>query len=79
MKRKQATALIDEIRIAIASVKEDGKSHQWAFETIDELLIVAGLPQLKRCEGEAHSNAFIDNCMVCAPRWGWCGKLEKIT
>lgn len=22
------------------------------------------------CTGEAHSNAFIDNCMVCAPRWG---------
>ena len=22
------------------------------------------------CPGEAHANAFIDNCMVCAPRWG---------
>ena len=22
------------------------------------------------CTGEAHSNAFIDNCMICAPRWG---------
>lgn len=22
------------------------------------------------CKGEAHSNAFIDNCGVCAPRWG---------
>ena len=22
------------------------------------------------CTGEAHSNAFIDNCGVCAPRWG---------
>jgi len=22
------------------------------------------------CNGEAHSNAFIDNCMCCAPRWG---------
>ena len=25
---------------------------------------------LRPCTGEAHSNAFIDNCMVCAPRWG---------
>jgi len=23
------------------------------------------------CTGEAHGNAFIDNCMVCMPRWGW--------
>lgn len=22
------------------------------------------------CNGEAHSNPWIDNCMVCAPRWG---------
>ncbi len=22
------------------------------------------------CDGEAHSNAFIDNCMICAPLWG---------
>jgi hypothetical protein len=23
------------------------------------------------CTGPAHSNAHIDNCMDCAPRWGW--------
>ncbi len=23
------------------------------------------------CDGEAHSNAYIDNCTRCAPRWGW--------
>lgn len=22
------------------------------------------------CSGEAHTNAHIDNCMQCAPRWG---------
>ena len=22
------------------------------------------------CDGEAHSNCFIDNCMQCAPHWG---------
>lgn len=22
------------------------------------------------CPGEAHSNPFIDNCMVCMPNWG---------
>jgi hypothetical protein len=23
------------------------------------------------CPGQAHSNAHIDNCSQCAPRWGW--------
>lgn len=22
------------------------------------------------CNGDAHENAYIDNCMICAPRWG---------
>lgn len=26
--------------------------------------------RLVPCPGEAHSNAFIDHCAVCAPRWG---------
>lgn len=26
---------------------------------------------LVKCDGEAHSNPMIDNCMGCAPRWGW--------
>lgn len=23
-----------------------------------------------KCEGEAHSNPFIDNCITCTPLWG---------
>lgn len=23
------------------------------------------------CDGEAHSNVHIDNCMQCAPHWGY--------
>lgn len=23
------------------------------------------------CPGEAHENPYIDNCMICAPRWGY--------
>jgi hypothetical protein len=25
---------------------------------------------LVECDGEAHSNPFIDNCYICAPLWG---------
>lgn len=27
--------------------------------------------RLVACDGVAHSNAHIDNCGLCAPRWGW--------
>lgn len=27
--------------------------------------------RLVECDGEAHSNPHIDNCLRCAPRWGW--------
>lgn len=26
--------------------------------------------RLVQCTGEAHSNPYVDNCMLCAPRWG---------
>lgn len=34
---------------------------------------------LKPCDGEAHSNAFIDHCSQCAPRWGVVGPEIKVT
>lgn len=27
--------------------------------------------RLEPCPGAAHSNPHIDNCMLCAPLWGW--------
>lgn len=41
--------------------RETGK--KWKLAPREE----AGLVE---CPGEAHSNPFIDNCMLCAPRWG---------
>jgi hypothetical protein len=32
--------------------------------------------ELVPCPGEAHSNPFIDHCMLCAPRWGWAEKTK---
>lgn len=32
--------------------------------------------RLLPCPGEAHGNPFIDNCMLCAPRWGEVAEYE---
>ena len=48
----------------------------WA--PIRDLLVEAGIPPLKPCDGEAHSNAHIDNCVTCAPRWGYVGPEVKV-
>jgi hypothetical protein len=33
---------------------------------------------LKACEGAAHSNPHIDNCMRCAPFWGVVAVLPEL-
>jgi len=35
--------------------------------------------KLVQCDGEAHDNPHIDNCMQCAPRWGWVMVPESST
>lgn len=81
MRRKQATVLIDEIRCIVADYAT-GHSKGGADECmarIADRLSTAGLKPLEPCGGEAHSNAFIDNFMRCAPRWGWVGTVEKVS
>ncbi len=31
---------------------------------------LSGAVHMVPCPGEAHSNAHIDHCMLCAPEWG---------
>jgi hypothetical protein len=38
----------------------------------------AQLTKLAPCRGEAHSNPHIDNCLTCAPRWGFVGPKVKV-
>jgi len=33
--------------------------------------------EVVKCNGEAHRNPHIDNCMMCMPRWGWREVKEK--
>lgn len=37
-----------------------------------------GISALEACTGSAHKNPHIDNCGVCAPRWGWVGQEVKV-
>lgn len=74
MKRTQAAKLIDAIRVIAA----DATPLQ-ALDALRSALADAGLPPLEPCGGEAHSNAVIDNCSRCAPRWGYVGAKEPVT
>lgn len=38
---------------------------------VDALARNYGIKPLQACAGEAHADANIDHCSVCAPRWGW--------
>ena len=41
-----------------------GRSYKKGGKRIVDIKLVP-------CPGEAHSNPWIDHCMLCAPRWGW--------
>jgi len=72
MKRSKAADLIDDLR-TLPRHGSDPAANLLA------LLSRYGLDPLEECGGEAHSNAHIDNCMRCAPRWGFVGKKEPVT
>jgi len=72
LKPTQLRQVIEEIREALANRRRDAVQVQ-------EILEKHGIPALIPCGGEAHSNACIDNCMVCAPRWGWVEPPKRAT
>lgn len=71
MKRSEAAKLIDRIREIAAKPTAD--------IALIRALQEADVEPLEPCQGEAHSNPFIDNCHRCAPRWGFVGKAVKVT
>lgn len=83
MKRTEAAKFIEKVR----RLEADWRTHEGTtpalaehmVEDLQELLQEAGIPLLEECSGEAHSNAYIDNCSLCAPRWGWVGEKVKVT
>lgn len=72
IKRSQAARLLDDIREMLAA-RQDAEHIEAMLERQYDI------PPLKACTGEAHSNAYIDNCGVCAPRWGWLGEEVEVS
>ena len=72
MKRTEATRLIDEVRKMLA----ERKSAEDIEQMLEDQFVTA---PLQKCNGEAHSNGFIDNCGRCSPRWGLVGHQIKVT
>jgi hypothetical protein len=71
MTRTQAARLIERLRIIVAEANEGRRTI--SPEIIADILSREGIDSLYRCDGEAHRNPHIDNCGMCAPRWGWLG------
>lgn len=74
MKRSQAAALIDQLREMAART-----DRTYTATELGDMLAQFNVAPLEVCDGEAHSNAFIDNCGRCMPRWGFVGKAVKVT
>ncbi|MFA6510117.1 MAG: hypothetical protein WCV62_06685 [Candidatus Peribacteraceae bacterium] len=72
--RLEATLLIEKLRTLIYESKYDTVDT----EDLEDLFRQGGIPLLTKCNGEAHDNPFIDNCGICMPRWGVCGKPVRV-
>lgn len=67
-------------REALAAYRETGKVSKAQYETIvsyrdalaAELDAITCVTEVLStpCNGQAHSNAHIDHCSLCAPQWG---------
>lgn len=72
MPRSKVAGMLDKVR-------------QWLAEGVDaheierRMAMNFSVEPLQPCDGEAHSNAHIDNCMCCAPRWGFVGPAIQVT
>lgn len=76
MKRSVASEFIDDVR----QLASGGVPHGMTLEqALSGLLERFHLSPLEPCGGEAHSNAYIDNCSRCSPRWGFVGPKEPVT
>jgi hypothetical protein len=71
MRRSQAAKVLDSVRTMLAQRESPEKIERY-------LSLQFGIEALVKCSGEAHSNAHIDNCGCCAPRWGWVGDTVNI-
>ncbi len=69
LKPTEMLKVIDKVRTMLANRLAPDHIEQVLFEQ-------CGIAPLVKCEGEAHSNAYIDNCMQCAPRWGWIDPVD---
>ena len=79
--RKQATKLIEALRASLAgNLAQTAKGQDPNVSAMNVYLDLTGeleamgVPPLVPCDGEAHSNPYIDNCHRCMPRWGLVGE-----
>jgi hypothetical protein len=70
--RSRAADIIENVRVMIAIGLTSADISRLLKEKYD-------IAPLERCEGSAHSNPHIDNCLQCAPRWGWTGEKVEVT
>ena len=71
---KTAAELIDALRALAGS----GSLGEIPSRVVANVFRNAGIPPLAKCEGEAHEDPSVDNCTICAPRWGAVGEAVTV-
>jgi hypothetical protein len=69
--RTEAARLLDEILLHLDTFTRDAAADRGAIlSALFDAVQARGLAVPHQCHGEAHGNAHVDHCGVCAPNWG---------
>lgn len=71
--RATAASFIDEVGdlyLLFTRAGEKSEQNRIMAETLKSIFDEHGIAPPEPCNGDAHSNAFIDHCGVCMPHWG---------
>lgn len=76
IKRSEAAKLINDIREVLIWEK-DCNDVKKIIDKLNYIMEQKGIKKYIQCDGQAHTNPYIDNCFVCMPNWGYLG--DKVT
>ena len=67
---KEAVQLISYVARLVYEERGGEKPKGEVLNELERVLGMYGIEVPRKCNGDAHSNPYIDHCGVCMPNWG---------
>lgn len=61
---------LGELYMKFVDAGETSETNRAMASALKPLFDAYGIVPPRKCDGDAHDNAYIDHCYVCIPHWG---------